>query len=371
MKTPHALLAGLAVGLSTAMACGTVTEIGPTALVLEVYFNEARGTKALLISGTAELNGVPVNVFPTSQRPEQLTGAAFPVPQTVRVLLNDSRGGNPLQVTVIGLNADGDPVEAATQTVTPIARKETLVTITLSPFTDTVDGGVSDAGIGFDAGTRDAGLRCNCPNGCCDATGGCAAAIVVPLGSQQQLPIILSGPSGQFCTGICYPGRANAFTNGACVCGTTPTCSDGLRCSATSGGRCVCDGSSGCRGCCVNNLCDNTRLLCGNAGNTCQRCEGAANVCQVSGRCSVNACLPPSPATLGQCCSGASMVTARWPTCTNAAGDCVACDVLRSNVCRSVAVGMTSQPCGCGAGAQCASNQLCLFLNGAATCTSL
>lgn len=365
------LLVGVALGLAAASACGTVTEVGPTAIVLEVYFNEARGTKALLISGTAELDGVPVNVFPTSQRPEQLTGAPFPVPQTVRILLNDSRGGVPMQVTVIGLNSDGEPVEAATQPVTPLARREVGLTITLRPFTDQPDGGASDAGIGFDAGTRDAGLRCTCPTGCCDATGGCATPILVPLGSLQQVPIVLAGPTNQFCTGICYPGRANAFMNGACLCGSTPTCGDGLRCSSNSGGRCVCDQASGCRGCCAANVCDNTRVLCGNAGNSCQRCEGAANVCQLSGRCSVNACLPPSPATQGQCCSGVGMVTARWPTCTNAAGDCVACDVLRSNVCRAVAVGQSGQPCGCGTAAQCANNQLCLFINGAATCTSL
>lgn len=376
MMRVASLLVGLALGVGAASACGTVTEVGPTAVVLEVYFNEGRGTKALLISGTAELDGVPVNVFPTSQRPEQLTGAPFPVPQTVRILLNDSRGGVPLQVTVIGLNSDGDPVEAATQTLTPLARREVSVTITLKPFTDQVDGGTSDAGIAFDAGlafdagSGDAGLRCVCATGCCDATGGCAAPIPIPLGSRQMLSLILSGPTGQFCTGLCYPGRANAFVNGACTCGSNPICGDGLRCTTGAGGRCVCDASSGCRGCCLNNLCDNTRVLCGNAGNSCQRCEGAANVCQLSGRCSVNTCTPPMPGS-NQCCSGGGMVTAQWPTCTNTAGDCVACDTLRSNACRAVAVGQSGQPCGCGGAPQCGNTQLCLFVNGAATCTSL
>ncbi len=252
MRRTPALVAGFVVGLVAASACGPVKEIGPTALVLEVYFSEARGTKALLVSGTAEVDGVLVNVFPTSQRPEQLTGGAFLVPQTVRVLLNDSRAGQPLQLTVIGINADGDPVEAATQTVTPRLQQEMKVDVTLKPFTDTVeaDGGVlrTDAGFTFDAGTRDAGVACNCRTGCCDPTGVCAG-LMVPLGSRQQLPVIFAGVVGQFCTGPCPLGKTSQFLNNQCLCGTSPPCGDGLRCLGTgASARCVCDASSGCRG---------------------------------------------------------------------------------------------------------------------------
>jgi hypothetical protein len=374
MRRTPALVAGFVVGLVAASACGPVKEIGPTALVLEVYFSEARGTKALLVSGTAEVDGVLVNVFPTSQRPEQLTGGAFLVPQTVRVLLNDSRAGQPLQLTVIGINADGDPVEAATQTVTPRLQQETNVDVTLKPFTDTVepDGGMvrTDAGLTFDAGTRDAGVACNCRTGCCDPTGVCAG-LTVPLGSRQQLPVIFAGVVGQFCTGPCPLGKTSQFLNNQCLCGTSPPCGDGLRCQGTgASARCVCDASSGCRGCCSNGMvCDASRnATCGNAGNSCVRCEGASNQCQATGRCSASMCLPPTAMTTNRCCSGAATVSSQWPTCPSTTGDCRACDVLRSASCRPVGVNSVGEPCACGASAQCPPDQLCLLVNNVPTC---
>lgn len=377
MRGTRALVAGFVVGLVAASACGPVKEIGPTALVLEVYFSEARGTKALLVSGTAEVDGVLVNVFPTSQRPEALTGAAFPVPQTVRVLLNDSRADQPLQLTVIGLNADGDSVEAATQTVTPRLQKETLVTITLKPFTDSVepDAGVPprDAGFAFDAGPRDAGVACGCASGCCDQSGRCASAIPLNLGSRQQLSVVLAGPLGQLCNAVCPLGRTSQFVN-QCLCGTSPPCGDGLRCAGNgASARCVCDGSSGCRGCCSSgSVCDPPRnATCGNAGNSCVRCEGIMNQCQVTGRCGTNTCLPPGPMTPNQCCSGAAMVSAQWPTCQTVTGDCLACDVLRSNACRPAGVNSVAVPCSCGDAGQCAVDQLCLLTNGVPNCRSL
>ncbi|MER2566260.1 MAG: hypothetical protein ABTQ32_36390 [Myxococcaceae bacterium] len=368
-------LVAMGLGVVAATSCGAVKTIGPTALVLEVYFSESRGAKALVISGTAEVDGVPVNVFPTSQRPEQLTGAAFPVPQTVRILLNDSRGGIPLQLTVIGINADGDPVEAATQTVTPVAQAETSVTITIKPFTDTVDadGGVSsDAGVSIDAGAPDAGVRCTCTTGCCDGSGRCAAPVPLVLGSRNTLLAILSGRTGEFCNGVCPLGKTSQFLNNTCLCGATAACGEGVRCQGqNTNGRCVCDSSSGCRGCCSNNGCDVSRGACGNAGNQCVRCEGAGNFCGLTGRCTVNTCPPPSPmSSQGQCCSGAGMVSSQWPMCPSATGDCVACDVLRSNACRPVAVGSIGQACGCGASPQCGSAQLCLIQNGAPTCVT-
>ncbi|MDP1915879.1 MAG: hypothetical protein Q8L14_06525 [Myxococcales bacterium] len=373
MRRTRALVAGFVVGLVAASACGPVKEIGPTALVLEVYFSEARGTKALLVSGTAEVDGVLVNVFPTSQRPEVLTGAAFPVPQTVRVLLNDSRAGQALQLTVIGINADGDAVEAATQTVTPRAQQETSVSISLKPFTDTIepDGGLQrDAGFSFDAGSRDAGLACNCPTGCCDQTGRCAAVVPLPLGSRQQLPVVLSGPLGQFCTGACPLGKTSQFVN-QCLCGPSAPCGEGLRCQGNgASARCICDATSGCRGCCSSgSVCEAPRnATCGNAGNACVRCEGVMNGCQATGRCATNACVPPSASNPNQCCSGASMVSAAWPTCQTATGDCRACDVLRSASCRPVAINSVGEPCACGMSGQCPLDQLCLLVSGLPTC---
>lgn len=370
MRSAHGLVLGVAAGVLAGLACGPVKEVGPTALVLEVYFSEPRGTKALLISGTAVVDGVAVNVFPSSQRPEQLTGAPFPVPQTVRILLNDSRGGQPLQLTVIGIDADGDAVEAATQSVVPVARQETLVSITLRPFTDTAepDGGrpPSDAGLVFDAGVVDGGAGCQCPTGCCDATSRCAAPIPIPLGSGQPVALVLSGPVGMYCTGACPLGRTSQFVNGQCLCGATAPCGDGLRCGGQgAAGRCLCDRSSGCRGCCAGNTCELNRLAgCGNAGNACARCEGVTNVCQTTGRCSVNTCVPMP----GQCCSGTGNVPVQWPACASANGDCVACDPLRSNTCRAVAVGGAGQPCGCGASGQCGVDQLCLMINNVPTC---
>lgn len=372
MRRTRALVAGFVVGLVAASACGPVKEIGPTAIVLEVYFSEARGTKALLVSGTAEVDGVLVNVFPTSQRPEVLTGAAFPVPQTVRVLLNDSRARQALQITVIGINADGDAVEAATQTVTPKAQQETSVSISLKPFTDTVepDGGVQrDAGFTFDAGARDAGLACNCPTGCCDQTGRCASVLSLPLGSRQQLPVVLAGPLGQFCTSACALGKTSQFLN-QCLCGTGPSCGDGLRCAGTgASARCVCDAASGCRGCCSSGtVCEAPRnATCGNAGNACVRCEGVGNQCQATGRCGVSTCVPPV-AGQNQCCSGAGMVSAQWPSCQAATGDCRGCDALRSASCRAVGINSVGDPCACGASGTCPLDQLCLLVNSVPTC---
>ena len=370
MKPSRALAAAFLVGTLFGAACGPVKEVGPTALVLVVYFNEARGTKALLISGTADVDGAPVNVFPTSQRPETLTGAAFPVPQSVRVLLNDSRAGAPVQLTVIGLNADGEAVEAATQVVTPVAQKETPVELTLKPFTDSTepDGGVSpDAGLRFDAGTSS---PCQCTTGCCDMSGRCASPVRFELGSRETLSVVLSGPTNQVCNGVCPVGKTSAFTNGACVCGSSAPCGEGLRCDGNA--RCTCDASSGCRGCCATGQTCVTRpvnLSCGSAGNQCTRCEGASNTCLATGRCSQAMCSGSGPIDPARCCSGQGLVSTRWPTCTSTTGDCVACDPLRSNACRTVGVGSVSSPCTCGSSGPCPAEQLCLTgPNGQATC---
>ncbi|MDP3233785.1 MAG: hypothetical protein Q8N26_13475 [Myxococcales bacterium] len=374
MRRARALVAGFVVGLVAASACSPVKEIGPTALVLEVYFSEARGTKALLVSGTAEVEGVLVNVFPTSQRPEELVGAAFPVPQTVRVLLNDSRAGQPLQLTVIGINADGAPVEAATQTVTPASQKETLVTLTLRPFTDTVepDGGTPrDAGFTFDAGSRDAGVTCNCPTGCCDPFGRCATPFPLTLGSRQQLPVVLAGPVGQFCNDVCPFGKSSQFLGQQCLCGSSPPCGDGLRCSGTgASARCVCDAASGCRGCCSSGgVCETARsAACGSGGTSCKACEGIGNRCQLTGRCSINSCGPLSPTTTNQCCSANGMVSTQWPTCPSLSGDCFACDVRLSSACRPAQVNSGAVPCACGDAGQCSGDQLCLLIAGVPTC---
>jgi hypothetical protein len=373
MRYTSPLVAGFVVGLVTASACGTVTKTGPTALVLEVYFSELRGTKALLVSGTAELDGVLVNVFPTSQRPEELTGAAFQAPQTVRVLLNDSRGGQPLQLTVIGINAEGDVVEAATQTVTPVLKEETLVNVSLKPFADALEPGgtVNDAGFVFDAGSSS--VPCRCPTGCCDQTGGCASTRTIALASRQSLTVVLAGPLNQACTTVCPLGKSSQFAT-QCLCGTSPACGEGLRCSGTGAtARCVCDAFSGCKGCCSNGLTCESRAVnasCGNAGNACARCVGTASFCQATGRCSGAMCVPPSPTNQAQCCSGLGMVDAGWPTCASATGECLACDVLRSNSCRPAGVGLAANPCACGDVGQCPFEQLCLpTTSGRAACT--
>jgi hypothetical protein len=365
MKPASTLVFAFAAGAALGLACGPVREVGPTALVLEVYFNEARGTKALLISGTAEVDGVPVNVFPTSQRPETLSGAAFPVPQTVRILLNDSRAGLPLQLTVIGLSAEGEPVEAATQVVTPAAQRETLVAMTLRPFTDSVD---PDAGVvdgGTDAGSAlDAGRLCQCATGCCDPTGACAPARL-ELGSRDVLPLLVVGAPSQFCTNFCAPGKADAVVNGVCRCGPTAACGDGLRCV---GGRCTCDEKSGCRGCCSSpTTCSFGRLRseCGTGGVACARCEPLTNMCAALNRCAQNTCTGGA----GTCCSGSGPVMNQWPVCTGVGGECVSCDPLRSNACRRASVDGNANPCACGTSGPCAANQYCLFLNGQPTCS--
>jgi hypothetical protein len=364
MRPSLALGAAFAVGTCLGVACGPVKEVGPTALVLEVYFNEARGTKALLISGTADVDGVPINVFPTTQRPEVLSGAAFPVPQTVRILLNDSRAGTPLQLTVIGVNADGDAVEAATQTVTPVARAETLVPLTLRPFTDSVDADAGVADGGLDAGPGvDGGRVCQCPMGCCDPTGTCAITRV-ELGSREQLTVVPVGAPNQFCTAVCPLGKSDSVANGQCRCGTSAACGDGLRCLA---GRCVCDEKSGCRGCCSSaSTCAAGRMRteCGTGGVACGRCEPLTNLCSTTGRCSQNACTGGA----GTCCSGAGPVMNQWPVCTGLGGECVACDALRSNACRPPVIGGNSSPCACGITGQCPSTQYCLLINGQAVC---
>jgi hypothetical protein len=368
----RALVAGLLVGGLLGLSCGPAKVIGPTALVLEVYFSEPRGTRAFLISGTAVVNDAEVNVFPTTQRPEELTAGAFPVPQTVRVLLNDSRAGAPVQLTVLGLNSAGEPVEAATQAVTPVAQAETLVTVTLKPFTDSVDpdaGSPRDAGFAFDGGARDAGLVCRCAAGCCDATGLCAQPLTVRLGSNQTLPITLSGPSGGFCTTACQLGKASVF-DGQCKCGSGAECGPGLRCSGVGAqAKCVCDRSSGCATCCSStaDVCEPRRQnVCGTAGNACSRCDGPANVCGVTSRCTQNMC--PAVPVAGQCCSGAGPQPSAWPTCTGLSGDCVACDVLRSNTCRPVSLTGASNPCSCGNAGPCSPETLCILLSSGPAC---
>lgn len=351
-----------ALWLLSLAACGEVRQIGPTALVLEVYFSEPLGTKALIISGTAQVDGVPVNVFPTSQRPETLTGAAFPVPQTVRVLLNDTLSGQELDLTVVGVNADGEPVEATTRKVTPVARQETLVAITLRPFASSPnDAGVSDAGITFDAGVS---MACQCTSGCCLGPT-CATPQPLTLASGLRMQVVLTGPVGQTCTAACPLARASQVVNGQCLCGTSPACAVGLRCEGVGVmARCVCDRYSGCEGCCSGmSTCELGRQgsACGAAGNACDAC--GSPLCTLR-RCPAAVCVSRP----NECCSGAGMVAATWPTCAFSTGECSACDVLRSSQCRPITMDTSRSACGCGSNPSCAPEELCVPINGVPTC---
>lgn len=352
------------VPLLLTLACSPVREVGPTAVVLEVYFSEARGTKALIISGTAQVDGATVNVFPTSQRPEKLTGAAFPVPQTVRVLVNDSRGGQAMVVSVVGVDADGTPVEAATKNVVPVVKAETLVSITLRPFADGPDGGstaMPDAGLTFDAGVGSGG--CNCSTGCCAQGSGCAVPVAVQLASGVRLPLFPLGPARAACNSVCPLFRASQVVAGDCRCGTGPVCAQGQRCDGVGDtARCVCDSASGCVGCCSGTTCVTEKMNgCGNAGNVCDMCD----TCSLNRVCAGTRCVLGARDT---CCTGSRSVEAKFPTCAAVTGDCTPCDVLRSNQCRPTAIDGNRVPCGCGAGPPCIASQLCMLVNQTPTC---
>jgi hypothetical protein len=326
-----------------AMACGS--QNGPTAIVLDIYFSEMRETRAFIISGVAQLDGVAVNVFPTSQRPES-TPASFGAPQSVRILLNDSIAGIPIELSVIGINAEGEPVEAATQTVSAVARREVAIRVTLSPLTQ-VDGGVGDAGFRFDAG----GIPCSCATGCCDGRGQCAPTRLLVPSPGGELAVLPTGAAGTFCS-VCPPGKADTVVGGQCRCGTAATCGAGLRCVS---GQCKCDGFSGCEGCCSSNgsSCEagRTALVCGNAGNACGTCS---EPCTSRGVCGFNC-----PAAPGSCCTAATTVSAKWPTCARLGLSCQSCDVLRSSEC-APATASEPDPCRCGDGPACPPESFCL-----------
>ncbi len=359
----QALVVGALVGLAIG-ACGPTKTDGPTALVVKVLLNQNRGTRILYITGVDQ---TPVDLFPGQYRPEQPLTAQMPTGQTFRILLDDSAAGSPFDLTVVGINADNVPIEAATMSVTALARQETNVTIKLALYEEP-DGGAG-GGAGGGGGTGGGGgatgggggsPACRCATSCCDGlTGECA---VSDGGVRARL--IFAGPVGGECRGICPLLQADRYSvDAGCQCGNSGVCGTGLRCE---GARCVCDRTSNCPGCCVSqNVCAQTGSntggtgQCGAGGTSCQSCAGGGQspppVCSISGTC--GACSAQSE----QCCSGRDRTDVSFPTCRQVDGACEACDPARSDRCVQAVLATKFSGCSCGpTGGQCPTNRACV-----------
>jgi hypothetical protein len=361
----RALAVGVLVGLVIG-ACGPTKTDGPTALVVKVLLNQNRGTRILFIRG---VDSTPVDLFPGQYRPEQPLPAQMPTGQTFRILLDDSAAGTPFDLTVVGLDADNVPIEAATMVVTAVARQETSVTIKLALYEEPdagagggggAGGGVAAGGGGGAAGGGGGTAGCRCATGCCDVSGECAVS-----DGGVKAKLVFVGPVGGECRGICPLQLADRYSvDAGCQCGNEGVCGTGLRCSS---GHCVCDRSSNCPGCCVGaSMCaltgSNTggTMQCGAGGIQCQNCGGGQTppVCSISGTC--GACT----ASTDQCCSGRDKAEVAFPTCRQVDGACEACDLARSDRCVQPVLATKFSGCSCGPnGGLCPSRQACV--NGA------
>lgn len=363
---PHfaALVLGALVGLTVA-ACGPIRYDGPTAIILKVLLNEGRGSHILYISG---VDRTPINVFPSVYRPETVSPTQLPTGETMRILLDDSLAGTPITLTVVGLDESGVPVESGSAELTLAGRVENPVTVKLTLYDADagvgggagggggtgVGGGIATGGGGGSTGGTDGGIdagACKCATGCCDKTGQC-----VDAGGAK---VVVAGSPFEFCLGFCDPLRADRYTDAGCGCGTKGQCANGTRCQS---GSCVCDEFSGCTGCCTSGGCSpktsQPANACGAGGFKCDSCL----VSCVLGVCTAG-CLPEN----GKCCSGNNSHEVHFPTCATFDNGCVACDPTRSNVCTTATV-LSPNSCGCGTGAICNANQICVGSGAAAKC---
>ena len=164
---------------------------------------------------------------------------------------------------------------------------------------DNCTGGSCHCGGGPSCG----GLSDNCSGGTCKCGGGAA----------------------------CNPTFADNCTFGGCHCGLGAACGAGTQCI---GGRCVCNTSTGCAGCCSGNNClaGNSATDCGTGGNNCTTCSGLTDSCP-SGTCTCGN-------TGGPCMTGQVCQTGQC-NCTASSCPTGCCD--NTQLCQS---GTTDQACG-------------------------
>lgn len=349
---------GCVLGLAWS-ACGKAKPPYGTSLFITVRWDGDLPVYSLLFIGQVN----EVDVFPRSLRPDDAgTPKALTVPEKVRVLLADDIVGQAVDVQVLAYDAEGFVI-ASGRTLSPVVVQGDEVEVTVA-----LDERGTDAGVdaGADAGAADAG-PCSCATTCC-LHQQCAQPTTVTPWAGQTAQVVSCGATGLACKAPCDPMRANACRTGNCACGAGPQCAWGMRCSGDAGSpaTCVCDLYSRCPGCCVGNVCVAPDAgTCGNGGNACTACLGA---CSSIGICSANigiACVGAS------CLSGSGCVSPGFPTCKSTAnnrGPCVACDVLRSNACRSVVLG---SDCACGLSNTCGELEYCDRTSVPATCRPL
>lgn len=336
-----------------ALLCGALLSCDPatangTALFVTVNWQSGWPIVALRFSGVAQ--GTPA--FATTTRPDA-AGPELGSPQTVRILLADSLGGQTVDVTAEGLQADGGVFARGAAGVMAVKGREEELAITL--LQEAPDAGSPDAGI--DGGNPDGG-SCTCKTGCCPAGQTTCAKL---NGTYFACP---STP-GSTCVSQCDGQASDRCAGTSCACGNHAACGNGLRCAVSSStSSCVCDAKSACNGCCdsptscvLRTAEDNSH--CGAGGATCDNCNGGVCTGGVCG--AVNVC------TGMTCASGNSCEMVGFPRCQTATA-CFACNALRSDHC-----GDAATPCPCGnTGGGCQSGQTCVpKTDGGAQCESI
>ena len=384
----RAVVLGLMLGASTQglLSCSTQPPV-PTAFFITVFFNPQLGTEQLVFSGNGPNS---VQYFPTTALPT-MPQSTLTSPQSARVLLPDALAGTEVNLVVIGVDADGRTVESASALQRVEKGVDVAVAMTLVPFANRLDGGLSDAGgadaggvdggrtdAGADGGTdgRDGGTMCRCATGCClPGSTTCATAIVLDTGQgpgRKAVGTFGCGPIGGQCAVQCNTANSSyngmACTTASCQCGNGPACGPGLFCDVD---KCVCNAQS-CPGpslpsasaletaCC--GAVDNKpaclpvlgRNQCGNTGAQCEMCN---TVCSNAGVC--GACA----ASNDKCCSANGTQNVEFPRCRTALGVCFTCDWLRSNSCGEL---NNVGTCRCGANPVCGINQKCVRASAAA-----
>lgn len=262
-------------------------------------------------------------LFEPALRP-QTPAAPLSATTTVRILLEDELGGQPVDVSVTGLR-QGLPVGEGSTRVVLETGFERAATVKLFPPMSVCSGCLSAAG------------SCVTPTAAACGTGGASCVACDPLladgCSTQGRCACGDGPP-------CSPGLgADRCVSGQCRCGTGPACEAGQECLQQT---CQCTPTS-CAGCCIGNQCVTTTSsgACGTGGRACLDCGMTA--CN-GGQCGQSTCNAATCPT--GCCAGATCLSGRTQT---------ACGIG----------GMACESCGVGA---CGDAGVCLGTCNAQTC---
>jgi hypothetical protein len=322
-----------------ALLCGVLLSCDPatvngTTLFVSVSWQDGWPLVALRFSGVAQA----MPAFATQTRPD-VGGPQLHPPQTVRILLNDSLGGEQVDVTAEALQADGGVFARGTASATVVKGREEPLAIAL--LEESADGGFLDGG-------------CACKTGCCLAGDTRCAKLNGTYFACPNTP-------GSTCANQCDGQGSDRCSGNSCACGTHSACGNGLRCAVSAtAAACVCDERSGCNGCCDSSDSCTLRTAednshCGAGGAVCDNCNGGTCT---NGLCSVMPVCAGAMCTSGHTCEGIA-----FPRCQSGVA-CFACNPLRSDRCGVVS------PCPCGATvAGCMSGQVCVTMaDGGAEC---